>query len=83
MNKQEVTMQHTRNGNRFQVLDKATQASGLAFSLALRAQGILTPTGAYRGHTPVQVNLWRSSGRAVLDIVPETPSRTKHAPNNV
>ena len=48
MNNQEVTMQHTRNGNRFQVLDKATQAVGTAISLALRARGILAPTGACR-----------------------------------
>ena len=41
-------MQHTRNGNRFQVLDKATQAVGTAVSLDSRARGILVPTGACR-----------------------------------
>ena len=45
-------------------------------------KGFVARTGTYQGQPRVRGHM-ASTGRAVLDVVPEAPLRTNHAPNNV
>jgi four helix bundle protein len=69
MKNQEVTMQLTRNGNRFQVLDKATQAAGMAVALAMRVPAPLKPIAdqVIRSASSVPASLAEGHGRSGRD----------------
>ena len=69
MNNKEATMQHTRNGNRFEVLDKATQAAGIAVALAMRVPSPLKSIAdqVIRSASSVPANLAEGHGRSGRD----------------
>jgi four helix bundle protein len=69
MNNKEATMQPTRNGNRFEVLDKATLAAGMAVSLAMRVPAALKPVAdqVIRSASSVPANLAEGHGRSGRD----------------
>ena len=62
-------MQLTRNGNRFHVLDKATQAAGIAVALAMRVPAPLKPIAdqVIRSASSVPANLAEGLGRSGKD----------------
>jgi four helix bundle protein len=69
MNNQEATMHETRNGNRLKVLDKATQAAGIAISVAMKAPSPLKSIGdqIIRSASSVPANLSEGHGRSGRD----------------
>jgi four helix bundle protein len=69
MNNKEATMQYTRNGNRFVVLDKATQAAGLAIAVAMRVPAPLKSIAdqVIRSASSVPANLAEGHGRSGRD----------------
>ena len=69
MNNKEATMHHTRNGNTFRVLDKATQAAGIAIAAAMRVPAPLKSIAdqVIRSASSVPANLAEGHGRSGRD----------------
>jgi four helix bundle protein len=69
MNNQEATMHDSRFTNRFQVLDNATEAAGLAISIAMRVPAPLKPIAdqVIRSASSVPANLAEGHGRSGRD----------------
>jgi four helix bundle protein len=69
MNNKEATMQYTRNGNRFVVLDKATEAAGIAIAVAMRVPAPLKSIAdqVIRSASSVPANLAEGHGRSGRD----------------
>ena len=69
MNNQEVTMSDSRFDNRFQVLDKATEAAGIVISLAMGVPAPLKPIAdqIIRSASSVPANLAEGHGRSGRD----------------
>jgi len=69
MNNPEVTMHDEQQSTRFDVLDKATTAAGIAISLVLRVPAPLKPIAdqAIRSASSVPANLAEGAGRSGRD----------------